>query len=34
MEKEYLPIDYLPILLQFIFAAGVLGLTLWVTHLS
>jgi NADH-quinone oxidoreductase subunit A len=34
MEKEYLPIDYLPIFLQFVFAAGFVVLTIGATHLT
>ena len=32
MEKAYLPIDYLPILLQFLFAAGFVVSTIVGTH--
>ena len=34
MEKEYLPVDYLPIFLQFLFAAGFVVTTILVTHLT
>ncbi len=33
MDNSYLPIDFLPILVQFILAAGFIGGTLIVTHL-
>ena len=32
MEKAYLPIDYLPIFLQFLFAAGFVTITILGTH--
>jgi len=32
MEKAYLPLDYLPILLQFLFAAGFVATTILGTH--
>ena len=32
MEKEYLPSDYLPIFLQFLFAGGFVVITMLATH--
>jgi NADH-quinone oxidoreductase subunit A len=32
MEKEYLPVDYLPIVIQFLAAAGFVGVSVFASH--